>query len=82
MSFQGELKDLPLPDVVQLIDSSSKTGKLACKVQVGTADPKNPKIDSGFLFLRWLRQKRPRKHCSMIHFRTEQSGVMSARGTA
>ncbi|MFC1848962.1 DUF4388 domain-containing protein [candidate division CSSED10-310 bacterium] len=31
MSFQGELKDLPLPDVVQLIDSSSKTGKLSLK---------------------------------------------------
>jgi len=29
MSFQGELKDLPLPDVVQLIDSSAKTGKLS-----------------------------------------------------
>lgn len=31
MSFQGELKDLPLPDVVQLIDSSSKSGRLSLK---------------------------------------------------
>lgn len=41
MSFQGELKDLPLPDVVQLIDSSSKTGRLSLK---------NENMDGGIYF--------------------------------
>jgi len=42
MAFQGSLKELPLPDIIQLVSVSGKTGKFTL-----TRDP-----DRGFIFLK------------------------------
>ena len=42
MAFQGSLKELPLPDIIQLVSVSGKTGKFTL-----TRDG-----DRGFIFLK------------------------------
>ncbi len=42
MAFQGSLKELPLPDIIQLVSVSGKTGKFTL-----TRD-----ADRGFIFLK------------------------------
>jgi len=38
MAFQGSLEELPLPDVIQLVAASGKTGKFAVTSRLGSGD--------------------------------------------
>ncbi len=38
MAFQGSLEELPLPDVIQLVAASGKTGKFSVKSRLGRGD--------------------------------------------
>src|SRR5437660_10481350 len=42
MAFQGSLKELPLPDIIQLVSVSGKTGKFTLSCEA----------DRGFIFLK------------------------------